>query len=74
MSFSQSMLAAAGNPVKLAELRELRATCARYALSFNENEKIDPAALTRQMTERGVDTATRMVVKSMLFRAGMIPA
>lgn len=74
MTFSQSMLAAASNPSRLIELRQLKAMAARHSIDLPENEKIEIAKLNKQLREQNVDTTTRMNLKSMMYRAGMIPA
>jgi hypothetical protein len=71
-TFSQSVLAAAGNPKQLIELKELRAMAKRHSIELPENERIDLVKINKQLDSQEVDISTRMTLKAMLARAGMI--
>jgi hypothetical protein len=74
MTFAQSMVASAGNAQRLVELKQIKATCNRHAIELPDNERIDTAKLDKQLSAQNVDRETRMTLKGLLFRVGMIGA
>jgi hypothetical protein len=74
MSYAQSMVASAGNAQRLSELKQLKAMAQRHSIVLPDNEPIDIAKLDVQLTKNNVDRETRMTLKGLLYRCGMIGA
>lgn len=74
LTFSQAVAASAANPTRLVEIKELRAHAARCGVELHDDKHMDIVTVDRQMRERGTDAQSRIVLKALLYRAGMIPA
>lgn len=72
LTFSQAVAASAAN--HLVEIKELRAHAARCGVELHDDKHMDIVTVDRQMRERGTDAQSRIVLKALLYRAGMIPA
>jgi hypothetical protein len=72
--FQSSSLSGRVQSSKINALQEIKAMAARHNIELPANEPVDLTKLNKQLDEQNLDRQDRMVLKGMLFRAGLCEA